>query len=102
MLHESAALHAAIGAAMVRGKPSAACAHVDVGTLHYGAAIHTAWRSNAPVLITAGNRPRAYPGSMLGARNMPVQWLQEPRDQGEILRQYTKADHRMEYQDNPG
>jgi acetolactate synthase I/II/III large subunit len=102
MLHESAALHAAIGAAMVSGKPSAACAHVDVGTLHYGAAIHTAWRSSAPVLITAGTAPRAYPGSMRGARNMPVQWLQEPRDQGEILRQYTKADHRMEYQDNPG
>jgi acetolactate synthase-1/2/3 large subunit len=102
MLHESAALHAAIGAAMVSGKPSAACAHVDVGTLHYGAAIHTAWRANAPVLITAGNAPRAFPGSMRGARNAPVQWLQEPRDQSDILRQYTKADHRMEYQDNPG
>jgi acetolactate synthase I/II/III large subunit len=102
MIHESAALHAAIGAAMVSGKPSAACAHVDVGTLHYGAAIHTAWRANAPVLITAGNAPRAFPGSMRGARNMPVQWLQEPRDQSEILRQYTKADHRIEYQDNPG
>jgi acetolactate synthase-1/2/3 large subunit len=102
MIHESAALHAAIGAAMVSGKPSAACAHVDVGTLHYGAAIHTAWRANAPVLITAGNAPRAFPGSMRGARNAPVQWLQEPRDQSEILRQYTKADHRMEYQDNPG
>ena len=24
------------------------------------------------------------------------------RDQGEIVRQYTKADHRMEHQDNPG
>jgi hypothetical protein len=68
MIHESAALHAAIGAAMVSGKPSAACAHVDVGTLHYGAAIHTAWRANAPVLITAGNAPRAFPGSMRGAQ----------------------------------
>jgi acetolactate synthase I/II/III large subunit len=102
MIHESAALQAAIGASMVSGKPSAACAHVDVGTLHYGAAIHTAWRANAPVLITAGNAPRAFPSSMRGARNQPVQWLQEPRDQSDILRQYTKADHRMEYQDNPG
>ena len=102
MIHESAALHAAVGAAMVSGKPTAAAAHVDVGTLHYGAAIHTAWRANAPVLITAGNAPRAFPGSMPGARNSPVQWVQEPRDQSEIVRQYTKADHRMEYQDNPG
>jgi len=102
MIHESAALHAAIGAATVSGKPSAAAAHVDVGTLHYGAAIHTAWRANAPVLMTAGNSPRSFPGSMPGSRDSPVQWVQEPRDQGEIVRQYTKADHRMEYQDNPG
>jgi acetolactate synthase-1/2/3 large subunit len=39
---------------------------------------------------------------MPGARNGSVQWAQEPRDQGEILRQYTKLDHRLEYQDNPG
>ncbi len=102
MIHESAALHAAIGAAMVSGKPAASAAHVDVGTLHYGAAIHTAWRANAPVLMTAGNSPRAFPGAMAGSRDSPVQWVQEPRDQGEIVRQYTKADHRMEYQDNPG
>ncbi len=102
MLHESVALHAAIGAATITGKPSVAAAHVDVGTLHFGAAIHSAWRANAPVMLTAGNAPRAFPGSMPGARNSPVQWVQEPRDQGEIVRQYTKADHRMEYMDNPG
>jgi acetolactate synthase-1/2/3 large subunit len=52
--------------------------------------------------MTAGNAPRSFPGSMPGSRDSPVQWVQEPRDQGEIVRQYTKADHRMEYQDNPG
>jgi acetolactate synthase-1/2/3 large subunit len=102
LVHESVALHAAIGAAQVSGKPTACAAHVDVGTLHYGAAIHTAWRSNSPVLMTAGNAPRSFPGSMPGSRDSPVQWVQEPRDQGEIVRQYTKADHRMEYMDNPG
>src|SRR5262249_9296197 len=75
---------------------------VDVGTLNYGAGLHTAWRGAYPVLITAGTGPRAYSGSMAGARNRPVQWVQEPRDQGEILRQYTKLDHRLEHQDNPG
>ena len=39
---------------------------------------------------------------MRGARGGSVQWVQEPRDQGEIVRQYTKMDHRMERQDNPG
>jgi acetolactate synthase-1/2/3 large subunit len=100
--HESVALNAALGTAMVTGRPSAIAVHVDVGTLNTGAAIHSAWKGNYPVLITAGTAPRAYPGSMPGARDSAVQWVQEPRDQGEILRQYTKMDHRMEYQDNPG
>jgi acetolactate synthase-1/2/3 large subunit len=102
MMHESVALHAALGTAMVTGQPSAASVHVDVGTLHYGAAIHAAWRGNYPVLLTAGSGPRAFPGSMRGARDGSIQWLQEPRDQAEIVRQYTKADHRLEHQDNPG
>ena len=100
--HESVALNAALGSAMIRNQPAATAVHVDVGTLNYGGAIHTAWRGNYPVLITAGTGPRAYAGSMTGARNSPVQWVQEPRDQGGIVRQYTKIDHRLEHQDNPG
>ena len=102
MIHESVALNAAMGNTMVTGKPAATAVHVDVGTLHSGAALHTAWRGGFPVLMTAGTGPRAYPGSMPGARGGMQQWLQEPRDQGEIVRQYTKADHRLEHQDNPG
>jgi acetolactate synthase-1/2/3 large subunit len=101
--HEGAALNAALGASMVTGGPAATAAHVDVGTLNYGAGLHTAWRGGYPVLIMAGAGPRAYPGSMPGSRGTAgVQWVQEPRDQGEIVRQYTKMDHRMEHQDNPG
>ena len=100
--HEGVALNAALGETMISGQPAATAAHVDVGTLNYGAGLHTAWRGAYPVLITAGTGPRAYSGSMAGARNRPVQWVQEPRDQGEILRQYTKLDHRLEHQDNPG
>ena len=102
MTHESVALNAALGNAMVRNAPSATAVHVDVGTLHYGAATHTAWRSGAPVLMTAGTGPRAFPGSMRGAKAGGITWFQEPRDQGEIVRQYTKVDHRLEHQDNPG
>ena len=100
--HEGVALNAALGTAMVTGQPAATAVHVDAGTFHYGAALHTAWRGSYPVLITAGTAPRAYSGSMPGARSTVVQWVQEPRDQGEIVRQYTKLDHRMEHQDNPG
>ncbi len=100
--HEGVALNAAAGDAMVSGRPSATAVHVDLGTMSYGAGIHTAWRGSYPVLMTAGTGPRAFPGSMTGAREGPVQWVQEPRDQGEIVRQYTKVDHRLEHQDNPG
>ncbi len=100
--HESVALNAALGSAMIRNQPEATAVHVDVGSLNYGGAIHTAWRGNYPVLITVGTGPRAYPGSIPGSRNSAVQWVQEPRDQGAILRQYTKIDHRLEHQDNPG
>ncbi len=102
MMHEQTALNAALGVAMVTGRPAATAAHVDVGTFNYGAALHTAWKGSYPVLMTSGTGPRAYPGTMAGARNGAIQWYQEPRDQGEILRQYTKMDHRMEGQDNPG
>ena len=102
MTHEGAALHAAIGNAMVTGQPAATAVHVDVGTLNYGAAIHTAWRGGYPILMTAGTGPRAYPGTMRGGRDTGIQWVQEPRDQGEIVRQYTKHDHRLEHLGNPG
>ncbi len=102
MVHEGVALNAAMGYTMVTGKPTAAAVHVDVGLLNFGAGIHTAWRGNYPVMMISGTGPRAFPGSMPGARDNFVQWVQEPRDQGEILRQYTKLDHRLEHQDNPG
>jgi acetolactate synthase-1/2/3 large subunit len=102
MIHESVALNAAIGYSMVTGKPSATAVHVDVGTLHQGAAIHAAWHDRCPILITAGAGPRAFPGQMAGGRNSFINWVQEPRDQGPIVRQYTKLDHRLDHTDNPG
>src|SRR6266699_96462 len=40
MTHEHVALNAALGDTMVRNQPAATAVHVDVGTLHYGAALH--------------------------------------------------------------
>lgn len=103
MVHEHASLNAALGYAAVSGKPVATAAHVDAGTLNYGGSIHTAWHSELPVLITAGAPPVAYPGSMRGARDRGGHiWLQQTFDQNGIVRNYTKWDHRLEYQDNPG
>ncbi|HEY7064531.1 MAG TPA: thiamine pyrophosphate-requiring protein [Chloroflexota bacterium] len=102
MTHEHVNLCAAIGYSMYTGKPAATAVHVDVGTLHYGGAIHTASRGNIPVLLTAGGPPTAYAGSMRGARDGPQFVQQQTWDQNGIVRQYMKWDHRLEYQDNPG
>jgi acetolactate synthase-1/2/3 large subunit len=103
MTHEHASLNAALGFAAVSGRAAATVAHVDAGTLNYGAAIHTAWRSGLPVLITAGGGPASFPGTMRGARDGGGHiWMQQPIDQNSIVRQYMKWDHRLEYQDNPG
>ncbi len=101
--HEHASLNAALGYAAVSGKPAVTAAHVDCGTQHYGGAVHTAFHSGLPVVITGGGSPTSYPGSFRGARDGGGHiWLQQSFDQNSIVRQYTKWDHRMALQDNPG
>jgi acetolactate synthase-1/2/3 large subunit len=101
--HEHVGLNAALGYAAVSGRPAVTAVHVDAGTLHQGGAIHTAYRSGLPVLMTAGAPPTSYPGSLRGARGVGGHiWMQQVYDQHAIVRQYVKWDHRLEYQDNPG
>ena len=102
MTHEVPALNAALGYAAATGKPAATAAHVDVGTQHYGSAVHSAMRSGLPVLITAGAPPVGMPGTRRGARDAGHFWVQDLYDQNGIVRQYMKWEHRLEMQDNPG
>ncbi|HWJ00081.1 MAG TPA: thiamine pyrophosphate-requiring protein [Burkholderiales bacterium] len=102
LTHEVPALNAALGYAASTGKPAATAAHVDVGTQHYGSAIHSAMRSGLPVLITAGAPPVGMPGTRRGARDAGHFWVQDLYDQNGIVRQYMKWEHRLEMQDNPG
>ncbi len=103
MTHEHASLNAAIGYAAVSGKPVATAAHVDAGTYNYGGAIHTAHHAGLPVMITAGAPPVSYSGSMRGGRERGGQyWFQQTFDQGSIVRDFVKWDHRLDWQDNPG
>jgi len=101
--HEHASLNAALGFAAVSGRPAITAAHVDCGTMHYGGAVHTAMRSNLPVVITAGYPPTAYAGAMKGSRDEGGHlWMQETYDQHGIVRNYVKWDRRLTTQDNPG
>ena len=100
---EHISLNAALGFAAVTGRPAVTAAHVDCGTLHYGGAIHTAWRSGLPVIMTAGFPPTSYAGELKGGRDEGGHlWMQETYDQNGIVRNYTKWDHKLAWQDNAG
>lgn len=102
MTHENAALAAACGETVVTGKPSATAFHVECGLINAGGAIHNADRGRYPVLIMSGYPPSAEMGSVPGARSSYIQWYQQIRDQGELLRQYVRWDHKLAPYDNAG
>src|SRR5262245_3453435 len=102
MTHENAALAAACGETAITRRPSAAAFHVECGLINAGGAIHNADRGHYPVLIMSGCPPSAEAGSVPGARNSYIQWYQQIRDQGELLRQYMRWDHKLATYDNAG
>src|SRR3981081_1587496 len=71
MKHEYACLKAPLGYASSSRKPALTSAHVDVGPQHHGAALHTAWRSGLPVLMTAGAPATSAAGRLRGSRGGP-------------------------------
>src|SRR5215216_1509793 len=84
MTHENAALYAACG------------------MINAGGAIHNADRGHYPVLMMSGYPPSAESGSVPGARYTGIQWYQQIPDQGQIVRQYMRWDHKLATYDNPG
>jgi acetolactate synthase-1/2/3 large subunit len=102
MTHENAALAAACGETVVTGRPSACAFHVECGLINAGGALHNADRGHYPVLIMSGYPPSAEMGSVPGARSSYIQWYQQIRDQGELLRQYMRWDHKLAPYDNAG
>jgi acetolactate synthase-1/2/3 large subunit len=102
MTHENAALSAAMGETMLTGKPSATAAHVECGMINAGGSIHNADRGHYPVLMMSGYPPSAETGSVPGARDAGIQWYQQIPDQGQIVRQYMRWDHKLAAYDNPG
>lgn len=96
MVHEHVAISIAMGEAMIRRAPVAVAAHVDVGLLHMGGALHNAMVGQYPVLVITG-----YPGTTVERRTIPVFWKQQRWDQGEIARQLMKWDYKLSSYDDP-
>ena len=89
-LDESAAYAAAIGHYMISGKPQVVMVHSELGTLQVGGALHNAQWGRIPILLWAGLTP--------GPER--VNWMNEPYDQGLMVRNCVKWDHTIEADDN--
>jgi hypothetical protein len=90
-LHEEAAVAIAHGYAKVTGRAMAAAVHSNVGLLHATMAMFNAWCDRMPVLVIGATGP------VDAQKRRPwIDWIHTARDQGAIVRGYTKWD------DQPG
>jgi acetolactate synthase-1/2/3 large subunit len=88
--HENTAAHMAAGYALVTGRGQGVLVHVDVGTANTSVAMHNLFRSRLPVLLMAGKAPFTASGELVGSRDTYVHFIQEPFDQGSLVRPYVK------------
>ena len=88
--HENTCSHMAAGYTLMTGKPQGVLVHVDVGTANSGTAMHNLFRSRLPVLLMAGKAPFTASGELVGSRDTYVHYVQEPFDQGSLVRPYVK------------
>jgi acetolactate synthase I/II/III large subunit len=88
--HENTATHMAAGYALVTGRGQGVLVHVDVGTANAANGLHNMYRSRLPVLLMAGKAPYTTHGELVGTRDTHVHFVQEPFDQGSLVRPYTK------------
>ncbi len=90
-LHEESAIAIAHGYAKVTGRAMAAAVHSNVGLMHATMAIFNAWCDRMPMLILGATGP------IDAVKRRPwIEWIHTARDQGALVRGYTKWD------DQPG
>src|SRR5271169_4466801 len=86
-LHEESAVAIAHGYAKVTGRPMAAAVHSNVGLMHATMAVFNAWCDRMPVLLLGATGPVDAP-----KRRPWIDWIHTARDQGALIRPYTKWD----------
>src|SRR5215475_5029034 len=86
-LHEESAVAIAHGYAKVTGKAMAAAVHSNVGLMHATMAIFNAWCDRMPMVILGATGP------VDTVHRRPwIDWIHTARDQGALVRGYTKWD----------
>src|SRR3954447_1648941 len=86
-LHEESAVAIAHGYAKVTGRAMAVALHSNVGLMHATMAIFNAWCDRMPVLLLGATGP------VDAVKRRPwIDWIHTARDQGALVRPYTKWD----------
>src|ERR1700688_3851591 len=86
-LHEESAVAIAHGYAKVTGKAMAAAVHSNVGLMHATMAFFNAWCDRMPMVV------RGATGPVDAVKRRPwIDWVHTARDQGALVRGYTKWD----------
>ena len=86
-LHEEHTVAIAHGYTRVSGRMMAAALHANVGLMHAVMAIFNAWCDRVPVLLLGATGP------VDATKRRPwIDWIHTARDQGGLVRDYTKWD----------
>jgi len=86
-VHEESAIAIAHGYAKVTGTAIAAAVHSNVGLQHATMAMFNAWCDRMPMLVLGATGPVDAP-----KRRPWIDWIHTARDQGALIRGYTKWD----------
>ena len=86
-LHEDHAVHVAQGYAKATGEPMACALHSNAGLMHGLMATFNAWCNRAPIIMMGATGPVDAP-----LRRPWIDWIHTAKDQGALLRDYTKWD----------
>ncbi len=93
--HENTAIHMAGGYALATGRGQGVMVHVDVGTANAAMGMHNLSRTRVPVMLMAGKAPFTSAGELPGSRDDYVHFVQEPLDQGSLVRPFAKWEYNL-------
>ena len=97
--HEMAAVSMAHGYYNVTQKPQMVLVHTLPGTANALGGILNANSSNVPLFLVAGRTPITE-GELRGGKSQNIQWRQESRDQGNVVREFVKWDYEVRTNQN--
>lgn len=99
--HETCAVAMAHGYFLVSGRPLAVGLHTNVGLANAVMGLINAASDDIPMLVISGRTPILERGR-LGARDLPIHWGQEMRDQGGMVRELVKWDYELRFPEQIG